>query len=486
PSCDTVCGYCLPNNVSVVKCDLYTGFCVKGCVDSYFGRRCKKKCGHCLPDDNGRVACDINTGNCLNPCIAGYFGPSCFDKCNSNCFDSNTNTNRCDRLSGNCIYGCVSGWYGDMCNKTCSNTCQNRSCRQKSGNCEGRCLSGWYGDTCNITCSSMCSERSCCQNSGYCKNGCVSGWYGDSCNVSCSSNCNGTSCDQNLGQCDGGCIPGFFGHTCKFNCVDTCKNGVCDKETSECTQGCVTGYEGAFCNTTTDNGQDCILVGMTSSLAGVVTSLVFVFIVWFIRRKIIKGKRYNCLQMSTRESAVPLYDDILNINDTSMKHFSGSDLYTEVGTTHTPMGTHDFRSSMSTSCDNETGGNCASTTFEVDADAETNNTEKHRVSESYSYIEIDATHPRSTHESGSNTRIIYDNDFAATRPRDSNRTLNKDLMSTRNKEIDANDINATPQKSEEDNCNTNPSVLNIEMQFKPQADAIEGDNDSLNYIHPVH
>ncbi|XP_053395862.1 uncharacterized protein LOC128556006 [Mercenaria mercenaria] len=151
---------------------------------------------------------------------------------------------------------------------------------------------------------------------------------------------------------------------------------------------------------------------MTSSLAGVVTSLVFVFIVWFIRRKIIKGKRYNCFQMSTRESAVPLYDDILDINDTPMKHFSGSDLYTEVGTTHTPMGTHDSRSSMSTSCVNETAGNCANTTFEVDADAETNKTEKHRVSESYSYIEIDATHSRSTHESGSNTRIIYDNDFA--------------------------------------------------------------------------
>ncbi|XP_053395490.1 protein draper-like isoform X2 [Mercenaria mercenaria] len=556
--CDNVCGHCLPYDLSVVKCHQYTGECGKGCADGYFGRRCDKKCGNCLPDDKGAVTCDTDTGNCPNVCIAGYFGKTCDQKCHSNCFDPNINTSVCN-IAGKCIYGCVSEWYGDTCNKTCSSTCSAISCSQKSGFCEAGCIPGWYGDTCNISCSSTCHNKSCDQYSGHCDNGCASSYYGD---------------------------------TCEFSCVDTCKELVCDRETSQCLRGCVTGYGGAFCNMTMNIGPDFALVGLTSSLAGVIILLVLALIIWFIRRVLLKGKRYGNLRTSTRVTFASIYDELSDRNNkTEDRRVSERHSYMEIVDAH-PRSIH------------ESGSNAYKT-------------EEHRVSGSHSYMEIVAAHQRSIHESGPNTRNCCDDDFAAnyasslatvenikdtplvfanalnmsalhsddnkdnksdsdetqissfissddaevnrkgsnrsrkyyeipdivpgvnhnvkiesnltndgyeipissasTNDRkgkapkageanlsrqcnrmtdlatsqtiDSKRTQNKQLMSIRNKEIDVNDIKQTPQKAKDDKCNTNHSGFNMEMQFEthqPQEEVLDGDSNSLNYIHPVN
>ncbi|XP_053395501.1 multiple epidermal growth factor-like domains protein 10 [Mercenaria mercenaria] len=586
PRCDRVCGHCLPNDFNVVKCHRYTGYCDKGCIDSYFGRRCDQKCGKCLPDDKGAVKCDKDTGSCFSGCIPGFFGKACDNKCSGNCLDSSIKTDVCDIISGKCLYGCVSGrygdtcnetcsdtcskracsrkagfcdngcvqgWYGDSCNKPCSDTCSKRACSRQSGFCDNGCVQGWYGDTCNITCSDMCSLSFCNQNSGFCEKGCVSGWYGDSCKESCSSTCYDKTCDQYSGYCYNGCASTYYGDTCEFNCVVTCKERDCDRETSQCLRGCVTGFQGAFCNITMETGTDSVLVSIAGSLVGAIILLVFGLIVWLLRRVLLKDKRYDNLQMSTRNTAASIYDEIRATRDkTEERRVSESHSYTEIDGA-LPMSIHESRSN---SFDDDFAGNSSSTLATVeniegtppfcanalnmsalqsednkDNKSDGNETqissfissaEVHRKGSNRSrkYYEIPDIVPGVNHKVESNHTIeSYEiplsnastrfrkaqvpeagnanlsrqcnikTDVATSQRRDSKKPQKKQLMSKRNKEKDANDINPTPQKFKDDKCNINPSRFNMEMQFKTrqmQEEIHKRDSDSLNYIHPVN
>ncbi|XP_053393680.1 multiple epidermal growth factor-like domains protein 10 [Mercenaria mercenaria] len=619
PRCNRVCRHCKPDNLDVVKCDFISGTCANGCVDGYYRRCCDRVCGHCKLDNQGVVKCDSISGICTNGCVdgfhssrcdhicsgtcskracsqqsgycdngcvsgwygdtcndscsdtcslsscyqtsgfcdngcvSGWYGKSCGESCSNTCYDKS-----CDQFSGYCVNGCVSGWYGDTCNGTCSDTCSLSFCNQRSGFCEKGCVSGWHGGTCEESCSDTCSLSSCNQTSGFCEKGCVSGWHGYMCKLLCSSKCFNKSCDQYSGRCYNGCATAYYGNTCESNCLDTCKERVCDRETSRCLRGCVAGYQGAFCNMTMNIGPDFVLVGLASSLAGVIISLVFTLIIWCIRRRVLRGKQYDNFQVSTRDILAPTYDEVSDIGDAIEEHrISGSHLYMDIGTSQIYRSIHESGSNTHNSCDNEIAGNCATTLAVVETINNTpsvyanarnlsslhsevnncnngdsseilttsfislDNVEVHRKGSNLSRnyyeisdkipnhdhnIEIERNHANDGYEipisgtcsaaqnaeaSGACLSVHCNRmtDFATSPSRDSKRTQKKDVVSTRHKEINVDEINQTLQKPKEDKRNSSSSGFETDIPLEThqaQEKVTEGDSNSLNYIHPVN
>ncbi|XP_053395497.1 uncharacterized protein LOC128555830 isoform X2 [Mercenaria mercenaria] len=304
-------------------------------------------------------------------------------------------------------------------------------------------------------------------------------------------------------------------------------------------------------------GHDSVLVGFTSSLAGVIVLLVITLITRFIRRVVVRGKHYGNLQISTRDTSAPIYDEIPDNDDTTEeRHVSGSHLYMEVGTAQISKIIHESGPRSHNRCDNEIAGNCATTLSVVETIYNTplvcssalnlpalhfevnksnngesgeihtssfislDNVDLHRKSSNLSrkYYEIpdilpDHDHnieierngsnegyetlisgPTSTDQyaeanganlSGQCNRMA---DFATSSTRDSKRTPSKELMSTRNQQIDVNDINLTLQKAKgKRNSSSSGYDFDIPLEsHQTQEKVTEGDGDSLNYIHPVN
>ncbi|XP_053393679.1 uncharacterized protein LOC123523811 [Mercenaria mercenaria] len=118
-------------------------------------------------------------------------------------------------------------------------------------------------------------------------------------------------------------------------------------------------------------GPDSVVVGFTSSLAGVIILLVFASIIWFIRREV-RGKHYGNPKVSSRDTSAPIYDDIPDNDDTTeVSRVSGSHLYMEVGTAHTPRGIHEYGPKKLNSSDTGISCNWAKTLAVFEAISDT-------------------------------------------------------------------------------------------------------------------
>ncbi|XP_052762357.1 multiple epidermal growth factor-like domains protein 10 [Mya arenaria] len=286
----------------------YTDYCVKGCVRTIFGHRCKNPCpGNCTTceQDNGHpcltckdsyydvnndcskscpLGCDgpcNNDGTCIT-CISNFEGARCDaciqgkygEDCSMNCHYQNchcTEFNICDScktgFAGEFCMKCVAGKYGENCTISCPNLCKGGNCT--SGGVCIECNTGYYGEQCNDMCSMGCSGGV-CDKDGTCActdnftgtkcNKCVEDKYGDNCQHECSVGCFTLSCGKEDGSCYGGCKDGFYGMYCSQNCSDIdneclkCNqlNGIC----SICNTGFYRNESGdcTTCNSNCNNG----------------------------------------------------------------------------------------------------------------------------------------------------------------------------------------------------------------------------------------
>ncbi|XP_053395492.1 uncharacterized protein LOC123523809 isoform X2 [Mercenaria mercenaria] len=303
-------------------------------------------------------------------------------------------------------------------------------------------------------------------------------------------------------------------------------------------------------------GPDSVLVGFTSSLAGVIILLVFTLIIWFIRRVILKGKRYGNLQMSTRDTSAPIYDEIPDNDDTKeLNCLSGSHLYMEVVTAHTARSIHESGPNTHNSSYTEVAGDwaaalaveetiidhplvCANALGMSALHSEASNYNKSNEIHTSSFISLHNAevygkssnlsrtyyeipdmipdHDHNTEIERNDTNDGYEipisgtsstaqnaeageasvseqcnrmTDLVTSPTRDSKVTQIKDVISTRIKQTDVNDINQTLQMAKEDKRNSSSSGLDTDILLEThqtQETVTEGDDDSLNYIHPVN
>lgn len=120
------------------------------CESTRYGPTCSLECA----DSCVNSTCNNYTGSCIYGCQEGFYG----DQCDRDCYSCPTG---CDRITGECIGDCPVGGFGKFCNKTCSKDCKNR-CNKNTGSCKEGCVFGNFGDFCNETCDDRC--LSCCES----------------------------------------------------------------------------------------------------------------------------------------------------------------------------------------------------------------------------------------------------------------------------------------------------------------------------------
>lgn len=107
PTCSLECADSCVNNT----CNNYTGSCMYGCQEGFYGYQCDRDCYSCP------TGCDRITGECIGDCPVGRFGKICNKTCSKDC------KNRCNKNNGSCVEGCVPGNFWDFCNETCDDRC---------------------------------------------------------------------------------------------------------------------------------------------------------------------------------------------------------------------------------------------------------------------------------------------------------------------------------------------------------------------------
>ncbi|XP_052764710.1 multiple epidermal growth factor-like domains protein 11 [Mya arenaria] len=307
--CNGHCACCEGGEAECGYADGKTEYCLKGCVNTIYGSRCKNSCplncatcdqivgrpcftckdslydinsacsmscplgcdGPCS-DDGTCSACTPNfEGARCDACIPGKYGENCSMNCNyQNC--RCTDLNGCDScktgFAGDFCMQCVTEYYGANCNISCPTGCKGGTC-MRNGACI-ECNTGYYGEQCNDYCSKGCRDAVCHRN-GTCActdnfTGtkcieCVEDKYGDNCQHECSDGCSTLSCDKEDGSCVGGCKTGLYGMNCSQKCTDiengclkcsqlngtclVCKTGFYPSENGDCTT----------CNSNCNNGE---------------------------------------------------------------------------------------------------------------------------------------------------------------------------------------------------------------------------------------
>ena len=147
-------------------CSQYTGLCLDGCIDGWYGDKCELRCdtcirclqnsglcrecpaekygslcqhncsNQCMPTEDGYKSCDINTAACASlACVQGYYGPDCETRCHSNCQPGPDGKVLCDFTSGRCSFDCKNLFFGDKCERACDSYCHDKTCDRNTGRC---------------------------------------------------------------------------------------------------------------------------------------------------------------------------------------------------------------------------------------------------------------------------------------------------------------------------------------------------------------
>ncbi|XP_053386742.1 multiple epidermal growth factor-like domains protein 6 [Mercenaria mercenaria] len=169
-----------------------------------------KRCGPCSPNCS-RNECNTTNGFCLHGCINGLWGRKCEKSCDRNCLG-------CSQTNGDCLK-CTDGRYGIKCLENCSTNCGRRNgvpvCSQNDGQCLNDCSKNTsYGTYCENECNKNCLIGECQWKTGHCILGCINGFHGTICDMPCSKNCVNNTCNRLGGDCSVGCRLGFEGTTC--------------------------------------------------------------------------------------------------------------------------------------------------------------------------------------------------------------------------------------------------------------------------------
>ncbi|KAL4220594.1 Tyrosine-protein phosphatase non-receptor type 4 [Mactra antiquata] len=279
-NCPWQCSPPSQTNTTLSTCRETDGRCEFGCIDGYYGLRCKDRCSStckddlcervggtctlgCVTNDFTGLTCDKRCndgciqlecnqqGACLHGCDTLVWGDLCDEPCNANCNIAPPGaTNVCNRSDGTCLYGCKNDIYWDnQCTEACSAYCFNGTCDQMTGNCSNGCNSDTvYGMDCETPCNENCLNGTCFRDGGECKLGCEDGWYGEHCDKECGANCFNDVCDRDDGTCLNDCDNQWYGSYCTELCSLTCVNRTCYMDTGNCSLGCVFGSAGAKCD----------------------------------------------------------------------------------------------------------------------------------------------------------------------------------------------------------------------------------------------
>ncbi|WAR16674.1 TENX-like protein, partial [Mya arenaria] len=162
--------------------------CNNGCIEGYYGGKCKHKC-----TSQNCLRCHRNYGYICLECTSGYY------LYNHNCYDCGT---QCKSCASNGCNSCYDGYWGNTCGKQCAQNCA--SCTKWNGYCMS-CESGYYVyngkcTTCGAHCE-VCGPRGCTF--------CHDGNWGSSCDKKCAQNC--ASCRISDGYCLF-CASGYYFH----------------------------------------------------------------------------------------------------------------------------------------------------------------------------------------------------------------------------------------------------------------------------------
>ncbi|KAK3592156.1 hypothetical protein CHS0354_019447 [Potamilus streckersoni] len=166
------------------------------CEDGYYGDQgCQSQCSKGCKNSTSREVCHKYTGDCLDGCIDEFYGSMCDKKCNDNCGEGVGR--RCHEDSGTCTYQCKKDYHGSKCDKNCNDKCLS-SC-YANGTCIGGCQGNLsYGFNCEEKCPTGC-QNSTCDHLGKCP-ACMIGYYGDNCMEPCPKGCF-EGCSQATGDC---------------------------------------------------------------------------------------------------------------------------------------------------------------------------------------------------------------------------------------------------------------------------------------------